>query len=195
MPIFFVEKNVRTFAMRSFCIAKDSLISSTKNISVFGYKTLTSWPFNELVKLRMLWTTGPWSGSVQFANELLFYVRDFMVFLIVAVEAMLQWADFMNSTSMFCDVPGKWCINITWCLKKWWFSVVAPIPLDSVTTLDELLVSAEKEKEACKTTLDISKSKFILNNCYLKVNFLVSENLLLNISSLRQQDLKCKSKQ
>ena len=34
----------------------------TKNFSVFGYKVvkhLTSWPLNELVKLTMLWTTGP----------------------------------------------------------------------------------------------------------------------------------------
>ena len=49
--------------MRSFCIAKASLIFSTKNFSVFGNKVvkhLTSWPLNELVKLTMLWTTGPW---------------------------------------------------------------------------------------------------------------------------------------
>ena len=49
--------------MWSFCSAKASLIFSTKNISVFGYKVvkhLTSWPLNELVKLMMLWTTGPW---------------------------------------------------------------------------------------------------------------------------------------
>ena len=48
--------------MISFCLAKASLIVSTKNISVFGYKVvnhLTSWPLNELVKLTMLWTTGP----------------------------------------------------------------------------------------------------------------------------------------
>ena len=32
MPIFFVEKNVR-----SFCSAKASLIFSTKNIKVFGF--------------------------------------------------------------------------------------------------------------------------------------------------------------
>ena len=38
------------------------LIFSTKNICVFGYKVrkhLTSWPLNELIKLTMLWTTGP----------------------------------------------------------------------------------------------------------------------------------------
>ena len=49
--------------MRSFCSAKASLIFSTKNFSVFGYwvlKHLMSWPLNELVKLTMLWTTGPW---------------------------------------------------------------------------------------------------------------------------------------
>ena len=52
MPIFFVEKNVR-----SFCSAKASLIFSTKNFSVFGYKVvkhLTSWPLNKLIKLTML---------------------------------------------------------------------------------------------------------------------------------------------
>ena len=55
---YFLLKNVR-----SFCSAKASLIFSTKNISVFGYKVikhLTNWPLNELVKLTMLWTTGPW---------------------------------------------------------------------------------------------------------------------------------------
>ena len=39
-----------------------SLIFSTKNIVVFGYKVvkhLTSWPLNEHVKITMLWTTGP----------------------------------------------------------------------------------------------------------------------------------------
>ena len=44
---------------------REALIFSTKNISVFGYnkvvKHLTSWPLNELVKLTMLWTTGPWA--------------------------------------------------------------------------------------------------------------------------------------
>ena len=42
--------------------AKAFHVFSTKNISVFGYKVvkhLTSWPLNELVKLTMLWTTGP----------------------------------------------------------------------------------------------------------------------------------------
>ena len=35
------------------------------------------------------------------------------------------------------------------------------------------------------STLDISKLKFIQNYWYLKVNFLVPENLLRDISSLR----------
>ena len=54
MPIFFVEKMKEALA---------SLTLSTKNISVFGFKVLKhlmSWPLNELVKLTMLWTTGPW---------------------------------------------------------------------------------------------------------------------------------------
>ena len=48
--------------MRSFCSAKASLIFSTKNISVFGYKVLkqlTSWPLNELVKLTCFEQLGP----------------------------------------------------------------------------------------------------------------------------------------
>ena len=46
--VFFCGKNVRSF--------------STKIICVFGYKVVKhsmSWPPNELVKLTMLWTTGP----------------------------------------------------------------------------------------------------------------------------------------
>ena len=35
MPIFYVEKNVR-----SFCVAKVSLIFSAKIISIFGYKVV-----------------------------------------------------------------------------------------------------------------------------------------------------------
>ena len=54
---YFCWKNVR-----SFCSAKASLIFSARNISVFGYKMvkhLMSWSLNELIKLTMLWTTGP----------------------------------------------------------------------------------------------------------------------------------------
>ena len=45
--------------------------SFNKNISAFGYKVikhLTSWPLNELVKLTMLWTTGP-SSSVDYIHH------------------------------------------------------------------------------------------------------------------------------
>ena len=48
--------------MRIFCIAKDSHIFSTKNNSVFAYLFsiyLTRWCLNDVVKLTMLWTTGP----------------------------------------------------------------------------------------------------------------------------------------
>ena len=44
---------------------------STKSISVFGYKAvkhLSSWPLNELVKLTMLCTTGPWNAKKQTQN-------------------------------------------------------------------------------------------------------------------------------
>ena len=43
-----------------------------KNISIFGYKAvkhLTSWPLNELIKLRMLWTTRPWTGNRRDPDE------------------------------------------------------------------------------------------------------------------------------
>ena len=49
IPQYFFWKNVR-----SFCIAKASLIFSTKLISVFGYKVakhLTSLPLYEILKL------------------------------------------------------------------------------------------------------------------------------------------------
>ena len=55
---YFCWKNVR-----GFWSAKASLIFSTKNITVFRNKVvkhLTSWSLNGLVKLTMLWTTGPW---------------------------------------------------------------------------------------------------------------------------------------
>ena len=48
-----------------------------KKISVFGCKVvkhLTSWPLNELVKLTMLWTTGPWSP---FSMEVYFLKNEF----------------------------------------------------------------------------------------------------------------------
>ena len=75
--------------MRSFCSAKASLMFSTKNISVFGYKVirhLTSWPLNEFVKLTMLWTTGPrfWDFFVEkllsiswISEECFSYFRQF----------------------------------------------------------------------------------------------------------------------
>ena len=54
----------------AFALQKLLSFFSTKNIGVFGYKVvkrLTSWPLNGLIKLLMLWTTGPrctgWSVS------------------------------------------------------------------------------------------------------------------------------------
>ena len=45
-----------------------------------------------------------------------------------------------------------------------------------------------------QSTLDISKLKLVSNYRYHKVNILVPENLLYNISSLRKQELKCEEK-
>ena len=50
--------------VRSFCSAKSFSHFFNKNISIFVVKVvkhLMSWPLNELVKLTMLWTTGPWT--------------------------------------------------------------------------------------------------------------------------------------
>ena len=80
IPNRFCRKN-----LRSFCSAKASRIFSTKNFSVFDYKVikhLTSWPLNELVKLTMLWTTGPrtltlvcqdWWNACQLFCHILFW--------------------------------------------------------------------------------------------------------------------------
>ena len=56
--------------MWSFCSA--FLIFLNKNFIVFGYKVvkhLMSWPLNELVKLTMLWTSGPWCLKVNFLGS------------------------------------------------------------------------------------------------------------------------------
>ena len=66
---------------------KASLIFSTKNFSVFGYKLiihLTSWPLKKLVKLTMLWTTGPW--TLKFYN-----MHTFLTSSSAAVSWVLHW--------------------------------------------------------------------------------------------------------
>ena len=66
MPIFLLKKCEKLLHCKSFsqffmhCKSFSQFFN--KNISVFGYKVvlhLTSWPLNGLVKLTMLWTTGP----------------------------------------------------------------------------------------------------------------------------------------
>ena len=55
---FFCWKNVS-----SFCTAKATHIFSAKNIRILyieSAKTVSEMTLNELVKLTMLWTTGPW---------------------------------------------------------------------------------------------------------------------------------------
>ena len=88
--------------MRSFCSAKASLIFSTKNISVFGHKVvkhLTSWPLNELVKLTMLWTTGPKSNLTGLGKEQRGLFRDISYFFI---KCML-WPSWGVATSVIVD--------------------------------------------------------------------------------------------
>ena len=59
---FLLEKWDKLLQCKSFshCFKK-------KKFSVFGYKVikhLASWPLNKLIKLMMLWTTGPWCISL-----------------------------------------------------------------------------------------------------------------------------------
>ena len=57
MPVFFVEK-----IWEAFALLQKLFKFFQQKISIFGYKVakhLTSWPLNELVKLMMLWKTGP----------------------------------------------------------------------------------------------------------------------------------------
>ena len=61
MPVFLSKRCEKLLQCKSFSHF------SKKNISVFGSKIikhLMSGPLNELVKLRMLSTTGPWSGKL-----------------------------------------------------------------------------------------------------------------------------------
>ena len=54
---FFLNKTCKAFALQKL------LSFFQQKVIVFGYKVVkhfTSWPLNELVKLTMLWTTGPW---------------------------------------------------------------------------------------------------------------------------------------
>ena len=60
----------------SFCSAKATHIFSAKNIRILcieSAKTVNEMTLNELVKLTMLWTTGPWSLGV-WDNESLLYM-------------------------------------------------------------------------------------------------------------------------
>ena len=56
---FFAEKNVS-----SFCSAKATHIFSAKNIRILyteSAKTVNEMTLYKLIKLTMLWTTGPWN--------------------------------------------------------------------------------------------------------------------------------------
>ena len=53
-----------------------------------------------------------------------------------------------------------------------------------VAASDRWLFNKYRPISVVQSTLDISKSRFILNYCYLKVYFLVPENLLRDNSSL-----------
>ena len=87
--------------MRSFCSAKASLIFSTKNISEFGYKVikhLIIWPLNELVKLTMLWTTGP-----RFLCRKAQLPRFYVLWRTSAsvLKCLSKWLHFVNQWKLF----------------------------------------------------------------------------------------------
>ena len=98
--------------MRSFCIAKASHIFSTKNISVFDHedvKHLMSWPLNELVKLTMLWTTGPWWHKRKKPHMSLLGIS-------LAGWMMTWWSNILfNSISV---LQGWWDIYMS-CSNDW----------------------------------------------------------------------------
>ena len=106
--------------MRSFCIAKASLIFATKNIRLFIYKVVkhfTSWPLNELVKLTMLWTTGPRPTSLYISclNNLCFLQIQFTnVIRLIKGEKFGQAGDHIVGVGAHYDTadnsPGNWSI-------------------------------------------------------------------------------------
>ena len=78
----------------AFAVQKSFSYLFNKNFSVFGYKVkhLTSWPLNELVKLTMLWTTGPRSFNIDIHIGLMAFkyfdypLPDFLISLLVGME-------------------------------------------------------------------------------------------------------------
>ena len=91
-----------------------------KNISVFGYKVvrhLTSRPLNELVKLTMLWTTGPWPYKVDLNYHTVQLLHINVIYLIPAAIFFMKWTllpghltrgSFPDCEIIYLKCPGKW---------------------------------------------------------------------------------------
>ena len=70
---FFAEKMWVAFAVQKLLTLFQQKISEYCILNFT--KTVNEMTLNELVKLRMLWTTGPWSGSAQFAQYFKYITR------------------------------------------------------------------------------------------------------------------------
>ena len=95
----------------SFCSAKATHIFSAKNIRILyieSAKTVNEMTLNKLVKLTMLWTTGPWSLSTK-------QYWYFCLFLKENIYSVL--GTHLNHPSMFL-LQNKECIylNTSYCL-------------------------------------------------------------------------------
>ena len=94
---FFAEKNVS-----SFCSAKATHIFSAKNIRIFyieSAKTVNEMTFKELIKLTMLWTTGPRfliSSSFGASSGVCFMVAAFPEYLHIFLPAALICPDCLE---------------------------------------------------------------------------------------------------
>ena len=100
--------------VRSFCIAKASLIFFNKIFNVFGYiviKHLTSWPLNYFVKLTMLWTTGPWYIITSRWQTFQIYCNNYFLALSLMNLCMasfinrvlIKWQIFIRNDKMNCS--------------------------------------------------------------------------------------------
>ena len=157
--------------MRSFCSAKASLIFSTKNICAFGYKAvkhLTSWPLNELVKLTMLWTTGPRLSAVEvYAKSPVVTLRWFKSIL----WCTLIWVRKSARTPNFVQWPS---------------TILADVILKSPESLVSLIARRPK------LTLNISLSKRTVNSVHQQVKITSEGRVLGNKERVRETEITAK---
>ena len=133
----FAEKNVS-----SFCSAKATLIFSAKNIRILcieSAKTVNEMTLNKLVKLTMLWTTGPWYfsyfsiktccgyslemsqwvTSTGYLQHMFLLRNKKIVMWIPSLTLNFDLSTFHSHLKMFTDPVNYLLI----CLKNCWMSV------------------------------------------------------------------------